>query len=402
MTKFQLLILLLIIALVFYYLSEDKPTKPEPGKDNWKLVKKPIKPQLPKPTWPQSQIENEPTEVKWPSNIPVLECPAAQIKPTKFKGLNPPHSQVAEPFEPSEPSKPTKSPEPIIKLPSDEFILDNEFLTDDHSLNETYRQRCLTLLNDFTATPLTVQATKVLQVKDKPLHHYFQALWNLKGLPEFSSKLAQPLCEWINLIHSLKPTSAPTDYGWLTDDNLEFILLNYQPIQSALAKTNLFNLRTDLANIYHSFQKAKTNQDWDLPEFLQTLELTKAPYTLFPLRVSGNHWGLFIFHNLTWQDFEATYQVYYTSSGGNSLEEEKQQLEPFINQIAGENTSIQIITPQDRQSKGYDCGVYLVFYLQEILETGKLELNRSYSSERCQQFRWEWKERIGERWCQLT
>jgi hypothetical protein len=72
-----------------------------------------------------------------------------------------------------------------------------------------------------------------------------------------------------------------------------------------------------------------------------------------------------------------------------SLNQEKQQLEPFISQICGEYTSIQIIPPQDRQSKGYECGVYLVFYCQEILETGKLALNRTYSSNACQQFRFE-------------
>jgi hypothetical protein len=72
-----------------------------------------------------------------------------------------------------------------------------------------------------------------------------------------------------------------------------------------------------------------------------------------------------------------------------SLEEEKQQLEPFISQICGEYTPIQIIHPTDRQSKGYECGVYLVFYCQEILETGQLQLNRHHSSTTCQQFRFE-------------
>jgi hypothetical protein len=70
-----------------------------------------------------------------------------------------------------------------------------------------------------------------------------------------------------------------------------------------------------------------------------------------------------------------------------SLETEKQQLQPFINQICGTETEIQILSPKDRQSKGYECGVYLVFYCQEILEKGKLELTRRHSSETCQQFR---------------
>jgi hypothetical protein len=69
------------------------------------------------------------------------------------------------------------------------------------------------------------------------------------------------------------------------------------------------------------------------------------------------------------------------------LEAEKQQLQPFIDQIVGANTPIQIIPPTDRQSKGYECGVYLVFYCQEILETKQLKLSRPHSSEACQQFR---------------
>lgn len=391
MTKSQLLILLLIIALAFYCWSEENQPKSPSSL---------IKTKPPKPTnvikLPTTKIEELLNE-DWPGHFPSAR---EEIEPTKFKGLNPPHSQVDEPFESPEPPKPTKTPEPTIKFPADEFIADNEFLTDDNSLNETYRQRFLTLLNDFTATPLTIQATETLKDKNKPLSEYFQVLWNLKGLPNFSTHLAQPLREWVNLTHSIKPPNSATDYGWLTDDNLEFILLNYQPIQSALTKTKLFHLRTDIANIYNSFQKSLSNQDWDLPEFLQELELNKAPYTLFPLRVNGNHWGLFILHNLTWQELTPTYQVYYTSSGGNSLEQEKQQLQSFIDQICGE-TEIQILPPTDRKSQGYNCGVYLVFYLQEILEKGKLELTRRHPTEDCQQFRWEWKECIGEKWCKL-
>src|SRR5438046_7574739 len=95
---------------------------------------------------------------------------------------------------------------------------------------------------------------------------------------------------------------------------------------------------------------------------------------------------------------ESIYQVYYTSSGGGDLEAEKVQLQPFINQIVGEETPINIIQPKDRNSKGYECGVYLCFYVREILESGKLELARSYSETKCQEFRREWKERIGEKW----
>jgi hypothetical protein len=53
MTKSQILILLLIIALAFYLTQENKPhqpIRPQP-------VKKPKNPQPPKPALPKSQIE---------------------------------------------------------------------------------------------------------------------------------------------------------------------------------------------------------------------------------------------------------------------------------------------------------------------------------------------------------
>ena len=126
--------------------------------------------------------------------------------------------------------------------------------------------------------------------------------------------------------------------------------------------------------------------------------------------MNGNHWGLFILEETEEPEpmepgtvycpaaqFVVT-KVYYTSSGGGNLSEEKAQLQPFIEQIVGENTPITIIEPKDRNSKGYECGVYLCFYVREMLETGKLELKREYSETECQEFRREWKRRIGESW----
>jgi hypothetical protein len=36
--------------------------------------------------------------------------------------------------------------------------------------------------------------------------------------------------------------------------------------------------------------------------------------------------------------------------------------------------------------------------VREILESGKLELTRTYTEKECQEFRREWKRRIGESW----
>jgi Ulp1 family protease len=118
---------------------------------------------------------------------------------------------------------------------------------------------------------------------------------------------------------------------------------------------------------------------------LQELELDKAKYTIFPLRVSGNHWGLFI---LTKDIFDRD-EVYYTSS--LNTESEATEIRPLISQIVGEKAAenIQIINPTDKQKNINDCGVYLVFYILELLETGKLELTKTYTSQEIQNFRQE-------------
>jgi hypothetical protein len=145
MTKTQLLILLLILALIFYYLNEDKTDHHQ---------KKPpiinqVRPEPPKLTPPQLKL-----------------------------GLNPPHSQLDEPSQPpTQPEPPSTLPknpeeEPLkVDLPGPQY-----FTEDDNSLNETYRQHFLTLLQSLPLTHLTQQATQILQVSNKPLSTYYQAL----------------------------------------------------------------------------------------------------------------------------------------------------------------------------------------------------------------------------------
>jgi hypothetical protein len=141
MTKSQLLILLLIIALIFYYLNEDKTN-----------------PNHQKPQAIINQVRPEP---------PKLTSP----KPSKLKlGLNPPHSQLDEPPQQPQEPEPTDDP-PVYNCPGPE-----QFLTNDSSLNETYRQIFLTLLTNFPLTNLTQQAAETLSVSNQPLHEYFQVL----------------------------------------------------------------------------------------------------------------------------------------------------------------------------------------------------------------------------------
>jgi len=87
--------------------------------------------------------------------------------------------------------------------------------------------------------------------------------------------------------------------------------------------------------------------------------------------------------------FADHYQVYYTSS--LSPASEAKEIKPLIEQITDSNAAnnIKILEPFSKQTNGYDCGVYLVFYIQELLETGKLELKSRITSEQCQAFRQE-------------
>jgi hypothetical protein len=365
MNKAQILILLILIVLVVYYFSQ------------WE-----------KSTQKPSSLLNKP---------PIINCPPALP------------SEIIERNSLSTTTMPLNLPnqEPVYRFPSTQFV---EINPDDQ-----YRQTMLALLADwleqFTNLQQKSQITQVIslmQTENKARWEYLQALWSLKGLNGFEFYCGQSLAEWVSLPVPTKPNNEPLDTGWLTDDNLEFILRNSPRIQVALKQNKQFHLRTDIANVYNAFYQAKSKQAWDLAEFLQELEWNKALYTLFPLRVNGNHWGLFILaergryevvnENIDYEP-AALLEVYYTSSGGGSLAEEKKQLKPFIEQICGEGTEIKVILPADRESKGYDCGVYLVKYIEEVLETGKLKLKRQYTEADCQEFRWEWKERIGERWC---
>ncbi|RHZ36801.1 Ulp1 family isopeptidase [endosymbiont GvMRE of Glomus versiforme] len=195
-------------------------------------------------------------------------------------------------------------------------------------------------------------------------------------------------------------TNEELDTGWLTDDNIEYIL-KHENIQQSLNRQNQNNrnwqIRTDIANIYNAFHWTRNSQTLDITNLLRELAINPYRYTIFPLRVSGNHWGMFILENN-----EGNKRVYYTSSGPG-VENEVEQIKPLITKLINQNASnnIQIIHGA-KQNNNYDCGVYLIKYIQEILETGNLALNRNITEQECQEFREEWKQKIGENeWCRL-
>ena len=169
------------------------------------------------------------------------------------------------------------------------------------SPDEQYRLNTLDILaawtEQFTNLGQKSKITQVistLQATNKPRYEYLQAVWSLRAMEGFDLLLAQPLREWVNLPLTPSPAPLPIDYGWLTDDNLEFILSNHAGIQAALIKQNKlspqFHLRTDIANIYDNYQRMLTNAaDETILNFIQEQENNKHTYTLFPLRVNGNH-----------------------------------------------------------------------------------------------------------------
>jgi hypothetical protein len=194
--------------------------------------------------------------------------------------------------------------------------------------------------------------------------------------------------------------------GWLTDDNIAFILNHRESgIQQALNRHNQnsrnWEIRTDIANIHNCFERARTNQEQNLTILLQELTNNPHRYTVFPLRVSGNHWGMFILEN-----YGENKRVYYTSSG-QGVENELEQVKPLIIQLTDQATANNIqIVQGPKQNNSWDCGVYLIKYIQELLETGNLVLTKNITEQDCQVFRQKWKEKITQEvgpgeWCKV-
>lgn len=190
------------------------------------------------------------------------------------------------------------------------------------------------------------------------------------------------------------------DRGWLTDDNIEYILKNHKGIQQKLDRN--WTVRADLANLYNCFSKAKNKLEWDLADFVGELDVDhpyQPHYTIFPLRVSGNHWGVLVIS----ENKKENKRVFYTSSSSeNEIKKEIEQIKPLIIQLIDQDAAneIQIINGAKQSNNGYDCGVYLVKYIQEFLETDNLTLNGIITEQDCQVFRQEWKTKIGaEKWC---
>ncbi|CAH1756327.1 10664_t:CDS:2 [Entrophospora sp. SA101] len=236
-----------------------------------------------------------------PSNQSTLPPFQPSILPTKPPVINcPPARIIARNDQSTTPIMPLNTPEPVYHFPSAEFR--------EISPDEQYRQTLLGLCEDW-----------------------LESFNN----PQQKSKVTQV----ISLLQ--------------VENKDQFILRNSPRIQGALKQKNqagkVFHLRTDIANVYNCYYKAKNKQTWDLAEFLQELEeeeTTKAKPASDPNMV----------YLPSAEQVELVREVYYTSSGGANLEVEKAQLQPFIEQICGEGIPIQIIQPADREIFGGGVG----------------------------------------------
>ena len=92
------------------------------------------------------------------------------------------------------------------------------------------------------------------------------------------------------LLFSQQEEEQNSDKGWLTDDNITYILENSGIIENATNRN--VQIKTDIANIYFQIEEAKQGQKIT-DDFWDTLDTTKK-HIMLPLRVSGNHWSLLI------------------------------------------------------------------------------------------------------------
>ena len=144
------------------------------------------------------------------------------------------------------------------------------------------------------------------------------------------------------------------DSGWLTDDNITYILNNHERIQEAIKQRTSIQVRTDIANIYFHYEKNKSEEE--IRGFVKELNLDKFMYTFLPLRVNGNHWGLLI-------DCGGGNDFYYVSSSQEeSNKTQVERVEGFLKKF-NPQANVEVISTPSRQNNSYDCGVYLIFYI---------------------------------------
>jgi len=213
------------------------------------------------------------------------------------------------------------------------------------------------------------------------------------------------------LLFSQQEEEQNSDKGWLTDDNITYILENSEIIEKATDRN--VQIKTDIANIYFQIEEAKQGQKIT-DDFWDTLDTTKK-HIMLPLRVSGNHWSLLIIIQNE-VSRKPWYLNYISSLSYEASQQEVEEIKPFLQQIQekfkGEgvflfdkNDKFKIINRDNpRQPNTWDCGVYLCLFV-EFLSQNELYLLDEESplitSWKVKEFREKWKNEIGEeKWCE--
>jgi len=198
------------------------------------------------------------------------------------------------------------------------------------------------------------------------------------------------------------------DTGWLTDDNIAYILENDEIIRSA----ENIQVKTDIANIYLQAEKAKKNEAID-NDFWSSIN-TRKKYVLLPLRVNGNHWSLLLFVNNEYTG-EVNWLYYLSSLSISAATEEIKEISSFLkqvgkrfgssnNSIINENNLLEMVFQENpRQPNTWDCGVYICEFIKFLCVDQYYNLNETtcqITSQQIKEFREKWRNKIGaEKWC---
>jgi hypothetical protein len=204
--------------------------------------------------------------------------------------------------------------------------------------------------------------------------------------------------------------------GWLTDDNIQFIL-RHRNFWSGVSQVDINDdlnivlgteilLRTNTSATYLTYCYSKIpigsrneTQINVLKRFKDNwkTESKDQTYTIFPLTLGGhpgNHWGVLIIEK------GSGYNAFWVDSIGGY----ENQVKSLVAYLTNETTANRItpLTPVSRQSDGYNCGVYACFYIKEIVSRLSLELKQVIRLENLKTFRDKWSAEIGEdKWCKV-